>query len=152
MKLVRVVAALAAIVDIFFAFLFVISPSSVEMGAGDLVYPRWFGVCLVGSAASLLFVAYDPKPYFRIFLLNACLRTLAALIGLAYILDQLAVVVSVGGAQGVVAVALIAAMVYAVRQERSASASSGPQPKPDEKSKAKTKPSGGGKKGQGKKG
>ena len=148
MKLVRVVAALAAIVDIFFAFLFVLSPSSVELGAGDLVYPRWFGVCLVGSAASLFFVAYDAKPYFRVFLLNACLRTLAALIGLAYVLNQFAVVVAVGGAQGVVAVVLIAAMVYTVREERSASTSSGPQPKPKEKS----KPSGGGKKGKGKKG
>ncbi len=149
MKLVRVVAALAAIVDIFFAFLFVLSPSSVEMGADSLVYPRWFGVCLLGSAASLFFVAYDAKPYFRVFLVNACLRALAALIGLAYVLNQFAVVVSVGGAQGVVAVALIAAMVYAVRQERSASASSGTQPKPKEKD--KIKPSGGGKKGKGEK-
>jgi len=149
MKLVRVVAALAAIVDIFFAFLFVLSPSSVEMGA-DNVYPRWFGVCLAGSAASLLFVAYDAKPYFRVFLVNACLRALAALIGLAYVLNQFAVVVSVGGAQGVVAVALIAAMVYAVRQERAASASSATQTKPEEKD--KIKPSGGGKKGKGRKG
>ncbi|MHC4200148.1 MAG: hypothetical protein ACYSU0_09170 [Planctomycetota bacterium] len=150
MKLVRVVAALAAIVDIFFAFLFVLSPSSVEMGA-DNVYPRWFGVCLAGSAASLLFVAYDAKPYFRVFLVNACLRALAALIGLAYVLNQFAVVVSVGGAQGVVAVALIAAMVYAVRQERSAAAPSGTQPKTKPKEKSKAKPSDGGKKGKGKK-
>ena len=128
MKLVRVVAALAAIVDLFFAFLFVISPSSVELGAGDLVYSRWFGVCLLGSAASLFFVAYDAKPYFRVFLLHACLRTLAALIGLAYVLNQFAVVVAVGGAQGVVAVALIASMVYAARQEPSAPASSASTP------------------------
>jgi hypothetical protein len=147
MKPVRVVAALAAIVDIFFAFLFVLSPSSVELGAGDLVYSRWFGVCLLGAAASLFFVAYDPKPYFRVFLLNACLRVLAALIGIRYVLVQFAVVVSVGGAQGVVAVALIAAMVYAARLERSASASSGTQPKPKEQA----EPSGGGKKDKGKK-
>jgi hypothetical protein len=56
-------------------------------------------------------------------------------------------VVSVGGAQGVVAVALVAAMVYAKRLEPSASASSGTQPKPKEKA----KPSDGGKKGKGKK-
>ena len=47
-----------------------------------------------------------------------------------------------------VAVALIAAMVYAVRLERSASASSGTQSKPKEKG----KPSVGGEKGKGKKG
>lgn len=146
MKLVRGAAVLAGLIDFVFALLFIINPEALD--DPEAVYPRWLGVCLLASAVMLFIIVSDPERYLPLLYVNIGARAVAALIGLLHF-RPFVIIITTAVSNGAPAVILVAALVYAARQARSASASSGPQPKAKEK--AKAKPSGGGKKGKGKK-
>lgn len=148
MKLVHVAAG---VVDLGFGIIFLTSPGTLAEGAEDFVHARWLGVCLLASAAMLFIIVSDPERYLPVLYVNVGARIVAVLVGLLYLFSrQFPLVIMAAAIQGILAAVLIAAMVYAVRQERSVATPSGPQSKSKEK--AKTEPSGGGKKGKGKKG
>jgi hypothetical protein len=144
MKLVRGAAVLAGLIDFVFALLFIINPEALD--DPEAVYPRWLGVCLLASAVMLFMIVSDPERYLPLLYVNIGARAVAALIGLLHV-RPFVIIITTAVSNGAPAVILIAALVYAARQARSASVSSGTQSEPKEK----TKPSGGGKKGEGKK-
>ena len=148
MKLVRGAAILVGLLDLAFALLFLISPLALDKYV-TAVYPRWLGVCLLASSVMLLIIASDPERYLALLYVNVGARIVAVLVGLLYITSAFTVVVTITASDGALSAILVAALVYAARQERAAAASSGAEPKPE--AKPKPKPAGG-KKGKRKKG
>ena len=147
MKLVRGAAVLAGLIDFVFALLFLINPEALD--DPEAVYPRWLGVCLLASAVMLFIIVSDPERYLPLLYVNIGARAVAALIGLLHF-RPFVIIITTAVSNGAPAVILIAALVYAARQESSAAAPSKPAGESD--SKPRGKPSGGGKKGKGKKG
>lgn len=146
----KLVHAAAGVADLGFAVMFLTSPGTLAEGAEEFVHARWLGVCLFASAAMLFFIASDPERYLPVLYVNVGARIVVALVGLLYLFSrQFPLVIMAGAIQGILAAVLVAALVYAARQERAAAASSGAEAKL--KPKPKGKPAGG-KKGKRKKG